>query len=388
MHGTTKRKQKFVTLLNVKLGFNPGKEKWQESRAIAMIAEAIFAIMLGAYRPVANHTLRDVCVYGNPLQVFTWSGACHSFCLREPLRRIVAFDPLPSEPRSKEDQMKEWAGQERWFSAYGTKDDPPPENDLMIQGDASDKDIIASSLSQKAEEEITDQDMADEEMADAEPVDQSEDDDDNSSAEEEEPSPEEITNPSKKRGRDGSGPVKEKDLGPTELGKSATKRQKNAENMRRWRAAHPGHKKAKIAAMTPDEKEEYNAKKAEEMRKSRAANPGRDKARVAAMGSDKKAAYNAKTAEDMRRLRAKWGEKNPKPKHVVPDQNKRRNAKRQAKRKLKAGDESKRTAMFQQRVQRARYKLMKLKEKNALGDEIHAALVKLIRPLGGNPEAA
>jgi hypothetical protein len=52
-------------------------------------------------------------------------------------------------------------------------------------------------------------------------------------------------------------------------------------------------------------KEAHTSSNKKEKMRWRAANPGRDKARIAAMSPDEKAVYNARRAEYMRRLRAK-----------------------------------------------------------------------------------
>lgn len=51
-----------------------------------MVAEAILAIILGGYRPVADHTIRDACVYGNPLQVLI-----RAWLERNGFRKLRAF---------------------------------------------------------------------------------------------------------------------------------------------------------------------------------------------------------------------------------------------------------------------------------------------------------
>jgi hypothetical protein len=223
----------------------------------------------------------------------------------------------------------QWKGQKDWFLAYDTKNDPQPEHDLTVEGDSNAEGQIKGSLSKDAEEADRnqlvegqlDEELDDEEMADAEQVD---DEDDNLSSEEEEP-------PTKHR-RTKNGSAREEVLGPRGLEKRAAKRQKDTENMRKWRAANPGSHKAKIATMAPDEK----------------------------------AVHKARRAENMRRLRAKWRNENPKSKHVPPDKNRLRNAVRQAQRKRASGPESRRTAMLRQRVQRAGYKVKKLIEANNL----------------------
>ncbi|CRG85867.1 hypothetical protein PISL3812_02871 [Talaromyces islandicus] len=336
VHGETKRKQKLITLLHADYGRNPSDEDLKEGKALSLIAEGIFAIILGAFRSISHHTLRDACVYGNPQQTLTWTGACLRFCLMEPLKEMVVFKRLKSEkPRLTVDEMMtKWAGQERWFTAYGMKNEPPPDLepnpdiDSPADEDSNEEDEIQGPPSKKVEdvdsnmpnegqldEELASSEIADEEMVDAEPMDEDTDEDSTSSAEEEDLSHDEI-GPSKKRPRDDNGLAEEEDL-------------------------------------------------------------GREKARTDAMPPDKKAAYRAKRAEDKRRERARKREENPKPKHEPPEKNRRRNEKRQEQRERAAGPESRRRAMFQQRVQRAKNKLAKLKQENAPNDVIHATLVKL-----------
>jgi hypothetical protein len=153
-----------------------------------IITEAMFATILGAYRLMSNHALHDACVYGNPSQVLKWSGACLGFCLLEPLRQILSFQPLKSwKPRSKEDKIMQWKGQKDWFLAYDTKNDPQSEHDLTVEGDSNAEGQIKGSLSKDAEEVDRsqlvegqlDEELDDEEMADAEQVD---DEDDNLSS--------------------------------------------------------------------------------------------------------------------------------------------------------------------------------------------------------------
>lgn len=81
------RDAKFVTLYEMDWGLC-STDDINLNRKLCLLAEAVFASILGAYMGIVSKELRMTCPYGDPKIVFDWAGACTHSSLSESQRLI------------------------------------------------------------------------------------------------------------------------------------------------------------------------------------------------------------------------------------------------------------------------------------------------------------
>ncbi|RWQ94159.1 hypothetical protein C8Q69DRAFT_446056 [Paecilomyces variotii] len=81
------RDAKFVTLYKMDWGLC-STDNINLNRKLCLLAEAVFASILGAYMGIVSKELRMTCPYGDPKIVFDWAGACTHSSLSESQRLI------------------------------------------------------------------------------------------------------------------------------------------------------------------------------------------------------------------------------------------------------------------------------------------------------------
>ncbi|CEN60042.1 hypothetical protein ASPCAL02483 [Aspergillus calidoustus] len=87
VHGKVKRSRKFGVLFSVPTHGLTDQE-FVAIRQICIVAEAVFAQILGVYSEHVTDSSLHGSVYGNAREVFSWYGACSHFCLLEGVRGL------------------------------------------------------------------------------------------------------------------------------------------------------------------------------------------------------------------------------------------------------------------------------------------------------------
>lgn len=83
VHGPYKRKNVFIKLFRVPDSPTTTNDQLSVHRNICMAVEGLYSLMLSAFYPRLEGMYDNTCVYGIPLTVFMWRGACSHSCLRE-----------------------------------------------------------------------------------------------------------------------------------------------------------------------------------------------------------------------------------------------------------------------------------------------------------------
>jgi hypothetical protein len=101
-----KKSMRFGTLFLMPWSSNLSSANVEFTRKVCLLAEAIFASMLGAYKSGVPCILEDACPYGTPLAVFEWKGACSHSCLTEN-QRTPKVQMTAEEWHQHEEKRKE-----------------------------------------------------------------------------------------------------------------------------------------------------------------------------------------------------------------------------------------------------------------------------------------